>query len=251
MSAWQTQRLPNRRRRNGCGPVMIIALLSLVIVAIVAAVIFIALLPQIGARIVGLQPAGQTERLFIETRAPAVPDIANVLPQARTVANQVQVNAGASSFALDTSAVPVQTGLSASGVESAVVSLTEAEVNTLCRQRTTLCTTGDGQIRNATIDLRAGGAVVYAEFRIPETGLWQRVGVVVKINEQRNGLTVAGVDIDGTLYAIPNDGIATALYTVSAEANRLIQESVVAIGGQNYRIRELFADTSRLTVILR
>ncbi len=251
MSAWQTQRLPNRRRRSGCGPIMIIALLSLVIVAIVAAVIFVAMLPQIGARIVGLQPSGQTERVFIETRAPAVPDIANVLPQARSIANQVQVNAGASSFTLDTSAVPVQTGLSASGVESAVVSLTEAEVNTLCRQRTTLCTTGDGQIRNASIDLRTGGAVVYAEFRIPETGLWQRVGVVVKINDQRNGLTVAGVDIDGTLYTIPNDGIATALYTLTGETNRLIQESVIAIGGQNYSIRELFADASRLTAILR
>jgi hypothetical protein len=35
------------------------------------------------------------------------------------------------------------------------------------------------------------------------------------------------------------------------EANRLIQETVVTIGGQNYRIREFYADASRLTVILR
>jgi len=251
VSAWQTQRLPNRRRRNGCVPILIIALLSLVIVAIVAAVIFVALLPQIGARIVGLEPAGQTERLFIETRAPAAPQVADVLPQARSVANQAQVNFGVSSFTLDTNAVPVQVGMSAAGVDTAIVSLTEEELNTLCRQRTTLCTTGDGQIRGASIDLRTGGAVVYAEFHIPQTGLWQRAGVVVTINEQRNTLTVAGVDIDGTLYTIPEDGIATTLYSLMIEANRLIQETVVTVGGQNYRIREFYADASRLTVILR
>ncbi len=251
MSTWQTKLLPNRQRRNGCVPILIIALLSLVIVGVVAAVIFVALLPQIGARIVGLEPVGPTERLFLETRAPAAPPIADVLPQARTVANQAQVNAGVSSFTLDTNALPVQVGMSADGVDTAVVSLTEGELNTLCRQHTTLCTTGDGQIRNASIDLRTGGAVIYAEFRIPQTGLWQRAGVVVTIAPQRNALTVAGVDIDGTLYTIPEDGIATTLYSLTLEANRLIQDAIVTVGGQNYRIRELYADASRLTAILR
>lgn len=250
MSNWQTQRIPNRRR-GGCSPALIIAMLALMIVAVVGAVVVIALLPQIGAQLVGLQAAGETERLFIETRAPAAPRPQEVIQNAQP-AGQAQVNTGsAGTFTLDTGAVPIQTGRSASGVAAAIVSLTEAEVNNLCRERSTICTGGNGQIRNATIDLKPGGAVIYGEFLVPQVGIWQSGGVVLTIDAQRSALRVAGLDINGTLYSIPNDGLAAVLSDLESRANTLLRETVVSTNGQNYSIREIYADDSRLTVILR
>jgi hypothetical protein len=79
------------------------------------------------------------------------------------------------------------------------------------------------RLRNPWIDLRPGGAVVYADVDL-EIG-WKRVGAVVMVDASGRQIEVIGVDIDGRLYSTPPDGqIAELAERVEFEANRALRE---------------------------
>jgi hypothetical protein len=79
------------------------------------------------------------------------------------------------------------------------------------------------RLRDPWIDLKPGGAVVYADVDL-EVG-WQRVGAVLMVDGTGRQIEVVGVDIDGRLYSTPPDGqIAELVQRVESEANRALRE---------------------------
>jgi hypothetical protein len=79
------------------------------------------------------------------------------------------------------------------------------------------------RLRNPWIDLRPGGAVIYADVNL-EIG-WKRVGAVLMVDGSGRQMQLIGVDIDGRLYSTPPDGqIAELIQRVESEANRALRE---------------------------
>jgi hypothetical protein len=79
------------------------------------------------------------------------------------------------------------------------------------------------RLRDPWIDLKPGGAVVYADVDL-EIG-WQRVGAVLMVDGTGQQIQVVGVDVDGRLYSTPPGGqIAELAKRVESEANRALRE---------------------------
>jgi hypothetical protein len=79
------------------------------------------------------------------------------------------------------------------------------------------------RLRNVSLDLKPGGAIVYAEVDL-EVG-WQGVGAVFMLDASGRQLILAGVDMDGRLYSTPPDGqIARLVARLESESNRALRE---------------------------
>jgi hypothetical protein len=79
------------------------------------------------------------------------------------------------------------------------------------------------RLRDPWIDLKPGGAVIYADVDL-EVG-WQRVGAVLMVDGTGRQIEIVGVDIDGRLYSTPPNGqIADLVRQVESEANRALRE---------------------------
>ena len=79
------------------------------------------------------------------------------------------------------------------------------------------------RFRNPWVDLRSGGAVVYADVNL-QIG-WKRVGAVLMVDGSGRQVQLIGVDIDGRLFSAPPDGqIAELIRRVESETNRVLRE---------------------------
>jgi hypothetical protein len=251
MTRMRIERYRSRRQLPrwawGCGCGLILA--GGLAVVVLVALLVLPSLPGIGLQLAGFESAGTTEQVFANRPAPAPqPQIQNAAP-----AGGVSVSAG-SYGSIDVNAVGVQveTGTGGDGNPIAVVSLTEAEVNELCRQRTTLCSAGgNGQIRNARIDLRPGGAIVFADFNVPQLGVWQYAGVVLTLDTERVRFNVAGIDMNGTLYRAPPEGLGVYIDQVESTANDVLRQIALQASGETFRPNAIYADNDRITMYLQ
>jgi hypothetical protein len=137
------------------------------------------------------------------------------------------------------------------GRSTATVSFTEPALMAICLQRTTLCGSGNSQFRNAQVDLRPGGAVVYADVFIPQVASWQRAGVVLDLDGSRRQLTVAGIDMNGQLYTTSPDGLGVTIAEIERTANDILRQLSLNAGGERYNLAEVRVDDTMLTLILR
>jgi hypothetical protein len=131
----------------------------------------------------------------------------------------------------------------------AQLTLDEANLTALCHERTDLCSTGNDQIRNARIDLRPGGAVIYADMYIPQISTWQNLGAVVQINDQH--AEIVGVDINGTLYSPTDSHVSGAMSDLERIANTIITQVALNAAGSRYTLDTIYIDDQSLSLILR
>jgi len=81
----------------------------------------------------------------------------------------------------------------------------------------------EARVRDPWIDLKPGGAVIYADVDL-ELG-WQRVGAVFMLDNNGRQLVLVGVDVDGRLYSTPPAGrIAELAAQLESEGNRALRE---------------------------
>ncbi len=226
----------------GCLTVLIGGGILLVIVSIF-------FLPGIVLQLSGFQARGNTNELFSDiTQAPTV-EITNLQPTPA----QVVIELGAyGTEPLNTNLYDysLTTGSSASGQQVAVVSFDEPGLQEICRQRSTICGPGNSTFRNARVDLRPGGAVVYGEVFVPQVGIWQNVGVVMQLTGNHR-IVVAGVDVGGALYSAPPNEFSGTIDEVERVANEVLQQLVLDAGGARYNLSQVQIDDSTLTLILR
>lgn len=218
-------------------------------IVVMAGVFF---LPNILSGIAGLTPRGDTGQVLGDV----TPQPTLVL-QNPTDVPQVTVDLG--SFGQQTLDTNPQlynftVGTSADGQPSAVAAFTEAGLMDLCHQRSTFCSPNspDPRFRNARIDLRPGGAVVYIDTTLPQfQNIPIPVGVVVRWDSPTHRAVVEGVDIGGQVYTAQQQSLAEIIFTVEQQMNDLIQQLAVQVGGGRYTISEVMVDDNTLTLVLR
>jgi hypothetical protein len=203
-------------------------------------------LPGLALRAAGFTELGSADQVF--ANLPVQPDI--VLNHT-AAAPDASLNLG-SLGVQPVSAVGANAVVGESSIgRAAAVTLTEANLMDLCRQRSTVCAGGNDQFRNARIDLRPGGAVVYGDVYIPDVGLWQSLGVVVQVDASGRQIQVMGVEVGGQLYGLPAGTISKRVNDLLTQVNAtLTQASMDAAGGQ-YALFSIQVTDDALTVVLR
>lgn len=244
MAGLRIERYPRRNNRiigMGCLAIMIVGLL----VCALSVILLLPALPNIGLQLAGLEATGETSAAF-----PTQPPIPTVQIQNPVAPSQVVINAGQYvTFNVNPGNATVIVGESTTGQSLATATFNESQLLELCRQRTLICSAGDNRVRNASIDLRPGGAIINGEFYIPQLGIWQRAGVVLRLNGAQ--FTVLGVDVNGTLYAVPPGEISEAVNRIATTGNDLLREATMSAGGATLSLTEIYADDNILTLVLR
>ena len=246
-------RQPQPRRRSSfsiaaCGCLTL--LISTLVVVFVSAFFLLPRLPNLAAEAVGFRPLGDAGQAL-----PAVTPLPTLPLQNPAAPPTFRVDAGdfgAQTFNAQPGQFMVQTGSDPAGAPAAVVTLTEAGIMDLCRQRTDFCGTGDPRIRNASINLRPGGAVVSADVTLPELGgIRQRVSAVLRLDAGGQRFSLAGIDIGGTLYAAPSNELGATLAEVERTGNEILRQLALEAGGGRYQLSYISIDHGQLSVVLR
>ena len=242
---------PGRRRTSllplACGCLAALGILTVIV--LVGGYLF---LPQIIGLATGLKPEGKTEAIFTEVTPQPI-----VVLQNPTELPQITLNLGGygqQTLNTDPQLYHFTLGTGASGQPLATAIFTEAGLMQLCYQRSTVCgpNSADPRFRNARIDLRPGGAIVYAEVNLPQSqNISLPAGVVVRWDTPSRKVVFAGVDIGGTLYASPPQSLANTIASVEQQMNDLIQQAAVEVSGGRYTVSDVIITDTTATLILR
>jgi hypothetical protein len=247
------------RRRNwrlqaGCG-CAIVAVFGCTLV-IGALYMFGVLVPLI-FQFMGVESVGDTDDLFADTTA--APTLVLTNPQAPQQVTVDLGSYGSESINTNPQNYTVESGTTDTGQTVVQASFTEAGLADICARRGESCTTGNGRYRTPRIDLRPGGAVIYAEV---DAGLyWQQIGVVLRLDSTRTRFVVLGVDIDGTTYnpnSVPGflpaelrSAITDAIDDIERVGNDVLQQVALETGGGSYQLSDIIIDDTTLTLIMR
>ncbi len=225
-----------------CGCLAGISILA-VVMCIGAVLVLGPMLPGLALRFAGFSPAGNTEQVFSGVVAVPTVQLENAvgIPDAT-------VNLG--EYGEVAIPAPVAIGNTGGG-QAAVVEFSESQLMNLCYERSTVCTGGNGQIRNAQLDLRPGGGVVYADVYLRDVGLWQNVGAVFRLDSSGRQLEIVGVDVGGTLYSLPANALGEQVRQALDEGNALLNEAVLEAGGGQYRLADVQITDQSITLVMR
>lgn len=245
-------RIERQRRKSnwpliGCGCGALLA--GLLAVVGVGAIVIIALLPDITLRLNGFAPRGETDSLFAAAAQMPTIEVINPVTPPEVV---VDLGAyGSQEIPAATTDYTVVTGSSDTGAPLAVVRFDETQLMNLCYERSEICRDGNPQYQNVRIDLRPGGAVVYADVTVPNIGIQQTAGVVLRLDASARQFQVAGVDIGGSLYDTPPGEMSAMVGDIEHTGNDLLNQLSLQAGGSQYTLSEVRVDDSTLTLILR
>lgn len=241
---------PSAGRRGGgcaCGCLGLLAFGAASL--LIGALVIWPRLPNLAAQAVGFQERGAVEAVFEAVTPLPTPVLVNLAP-----AGPVTISAGTlgSGTLTGSEGVPLQLGSDpSSGAAGAVVALTEYELLGLCQRYADICMS-DPRFQNPSVDLRPGGAVVYADVSLPELGgLSQRAGVVLRVDSTGRALEVAGIDLGGVLYAVPSNQIGQLVLNAQAQVNNALAQFVVDTGAGRLALDRISVDDSVVTLTLR
>jgi hypothetical protein len=201
-------------------------------------------------QLAGVNRLGDTSSLFQNVAVPPTAVVQNPTSPQQVTVDLGQYGSG--TVNLDQIASDLVTGSSESGQPIARASFTEAQLLAICAQQSMICREGNNQYRSVALDLRPGGAVVYADVNVGGLA-WQRVGVVFQLDNTRTVLRVAGVDVNGGLYdynTLPSE-LGASVDEIARLTNDILRRMAVQAGGERYTLSEIIIDDTILTVILR
>jgi hypothetical protein len=239
------------RRRNWM-PVLVCGCLAalafgMVLVGAIVLLVVVPLLPGLALQSAGFTPRGSTAQVF--ANVPPVPTIQLQNPVAPTQAVISLGSLGTQELSQSQDSA-IALGTTGDG-SAATVSFTEDGLMNLCRQRSEICSNANDQFRNANIDLRPGGAIIYADVFIKQYSLWQPIGVVLHLDSSRQQFVVSGVDVNGTLYGLPSGDLGDSVAQVAAKGNDLLRQLTLEAGGGHYSLSEVLIDDTTLTLVMR
>ncbi|MFN8379869.1 MAG: hypothetical protein U0452_14490 [Anaerolineae bacterium] len=243
---------PNTARRNGgcacgCG---CLSLLALAVAVTLAGVLFTwPRLPNLAAQAVGFQERGAVAQVFEAITPVPAPVLANLAPAGPVTFTVPSMGSGTLT---GTEGVALQIGSDPlGGAAAGQITLTENDLVALCARYADVCLS-DPRFQNPRVDLRRGGAVVTADVTLPELGgITQSVGIVVSVDSTGRELRVQGIDLGGTLYAVPNNDIGNLVRNAEAQLNSVLAQLVVDTSAGRLALDRITMDDSTLTVTLR
>lgn len=201
--------------------------------------------------LVGVERVGRTDDQFDREPPPTVA-VQNPQPPP----SQVTVNLGSlGSQSLDTRDFSVVSGSTDDGRRVSTVTFTETGMLDFCRRQSPLCRNGNQQVRNISFDLRPNGAVVNLD--VNAGAFWQRIGVVLRLDNTQRNFQVVGVDLAGTTYA-PNalplgldSVVGAAIADIEREGNNALRQMALESGGDRYTLERVLIDHNALTLVMR
>ncbi len=238
-----------RRSRSTTLVGCLILFAGAVMIVITLGLLFLPVLPNIALQLAGAEAQGETAGVF----AAATPNVPLPQVQNPVTPDQVIVNLGSyGSETIDASSSNYNTvvGSDSVGNQVATVTFNEAGLLEVCRNINAICRDGTNQFRNISIDLRPGGAVIYADVTVPGLPVTQRVGVVLRLDASGSRFTLAGVDLNGMLYAIPPD-MGIDLSQVERIGNEVLNQLTLQAAGSTYTLSGVSISDSDLTLVLR
>lgn len=245
-------RIERQTRRSALSlPVMACGCLAVLVGGgILAAILGVFLLPGIVLQLSGFQSRGSTEALFESiTPLPTVQIVSQEPTPASAVINLGQF--GSQPLNNNLYNYTLATGSTASGQRAAALTFDENGLFALCQQRSDVCGPTNPRFRNARIDLRPGGAVINGEVFVPQIGLWQSAGLVVQLTSDNRSLTVAGIDVGGSLYSTPPNEFRDLITEIERQGNAALQQLALEAGGSIYSLSGVSIDHNTLTLILQ
>lgn len=253
------QNLEGRSRSNLLGCVVAFSGCALITSAIacVSVVLFSDAFVGVGMQIAGFEAEGRTDDVLARETAPD----ATPFPQLANPVEPQTFSVSAGSYGQETipnnSGASLAVGADDTGQQLATVTASESDVQALCRQWSPACTSqgvmeSGVAIRNVSIDLKNGGAIVYGEIQ-PENvnNYWQRMGVVLQLDSSGKVLTVRGVDINDVLYTNPPDNLADLINRAETVANEAVRQLAVSAQGEQYTLESINITENTMTVLLR
>lgn len=221
------------------------------LVAAIVILILIPALPSLALQFSGFTSKGSTEAVFQN-----IPPAPTVVVQNAVQPEQVTINLGSLgsqpiNIEPNQSQYQVAVGTSNTGAPMATVSFTEAGLIEMCYQRADLCGNSSAQYRNARIDLRPGGAIIYADVYIPDFSIWQPAGVVMHLDNSGRQFQVVGVDVGGVLYDLPTSGLGEQVADVARVGNELLNQLSLEASGGLYALSQVLIDDTTLTLVMR
>jgi len=209
---------------------------------VVLALLILPALPEIALRVAGFDRRGTVDTIFQPDASP--PDLNNLT----TVSGPAVLELGPYG-SVAVSQYNLMTGTDGQGASVARLTLDEASMTTLCNEYTDVCSTGNSQLRNARIDLRPGGAIIYADMYVPQIATWQNLGAVVQVDG--NQATVVGIDVNGTLYSSAENAVGGLIMDLEHIANNILTQVALNAAGSRYTLDTIYVNDQELTLILR
>jgi hypothetical protein len=218
----------------GCLALVLVGALSVAIMG----VIFAPLVPNVALQLAGFEDVGTSDTLFADApRTPPTP-LANPQPLSETLALAA---AGYGQRTLDTRNPHYSVSLSGRQMQ---IRFTDTSLNALCRQQTDFCAADGQQLRNAVIDTRNGGALITGAVYVPQVGIYQQAGVALQTVGNR--VAVIGVEVNGRVYAVPDNELGNTVLELERALNDLLQNATLTANGTAYRLLDIHSDDEQV-----
>ena len=205
-------------------------------------VLLLPAIPGIALQVAGFERRGATDQVF--QSGDSLPSISNAV----IVSAPATLDLGPYGTAA-VNQYELITGNDTQGTPLAQLTLDEADLMVLCHGRTDVCGTRNNQIRNARIDLRPGGTIIFADVFVPQLNTWQNLGAVIQLEDTQ--ASVVGVDMDGVLYSPSESAVETLMDDFETVANDILTQIALNTASSRYTLDRVFINDQQLTLILR
>lgn len=231
-----------KRGLSGCTFGLIIA--SLLIFMVVVFVLIAPAFPLIAMRLAGFEPISANNAQVTAESAP-------VIQNAQSATN-ITLSAGGFGSAIlpASSAYTVQTGTAEDGSTIAQVTISEGGIQTLCAQYTDTCSSTSSTFRNLDVDLGTSTATISGEAYIDALNTWQPISALASLTAD-NRLDVQGVNINGTLFAVPNNEIGERIYEVENTLNQALAQLSLQADGSTFNLADITINDAQLVATFR
>lgn len=213
-------------------------ILALIIVLVAPA------LPALGLRIAGFQPLEQ----------PLTLSTAEAIPIFDAPQNVSQAILSAGSYGQQTlnssSAYTIQTGNDENGNTIAQITVSENGIAILCGQYSNVCSANGSPFRNANVNLENNRVTIAGEAFISSLNTWQPIAVIASLSPT-NTVQIEAVDINGTLFGIPDGELGDRIRDIQVTANQAIRQLSLQSNGITYRLDNIIITETQLVATFR
>lgn len=246
---------PIPRRRSGlpvvgCG--CLFAFTAALVLLAIAFVLLLPVLPQVIAPVLGFTPRGDATSAL--AAAPAPQPTVQLVEAAPLMSDLTIDLAGQRTVSVNPASIPYEASIgseSITGARTAVITMTEESLMDVCRQRTPFCGADNPQFRNASIDLKPGAVIVYADVSLPElNAINQRVGALLRLTRGGRGFEFVGVVLNGQLFD-PPERFRAQIEELETRGNEVMRGLVVQTGSGQYQLDYVQIDETTITAVLR
>lgn len=210
-----------------------------------------------GLELAGFESEGRTsDVLQAESSASNAAVIPNIVQPSQPQQFQISAGGYGQETVANNAGATLQTGRDDSGQPLATVITTESDVQRLCVQWSQVCSSAGVtergyELRNASLNLESGGAIVSVEVRPPNISFWQQAGIVLQLDPAGTALRVRGVDINGVLYSQPPAELAPLIDEAERVANDAIRQLAISAAGEQYTLEQIVLNENAITLLLR